>query len=221
MKPPQFLGDNAAEVDWPKAAFEYAVDRWQRTLLFWDVLRQRGNTYLEHIRAGQPPVLAFDYETILDAMTFDPPVNYSLVKICDRRTDAPDRRQQSRRSDSRRQLKADTGRRTAAGPLRPLVVIDPRAGHGPGIGGSKLNSQIGVALEYGYPVYFIMFSPDPAPGQTIAAVQQAEIRFLEEVSHRHADAPKPAVIGNCQAGWAAALIGADRPDVRTFLGGRR
>ena len=209
----QFLRDDAAGVDWPAAAFEFAVDRWQRTLLFWDVLRQRGNTYLEHIRAGQPPVLVFDYETILDAMTFDPPVNYSLVKICDRRTDSPDRRQPSRQSGGRRHIQADPGRRTTGRPLRPLVVIDPRAGHGPGIGGSRLNSQIGVALEYGYPVYFIMFSPDPAPGQTIAVVQQAEIRFLEEVSRRHPDAPKPAVIGNCQAGWAAALIGADRPDV--------
>jgi tellurite resistance protein len=70
-----------------------------------------------------------------------------------------------------------------------------------------------VALDYGYPVYFMTFSPEPAPGQTIAAVQQAEIRFLEEVARRHPGAPKPAVIGNCQAGWAAALIGADRPDV--------
>lgn len=98
-------------------------------------------------------------------------------------------------------------------PARPIVVIDPRAGHGPGIGGSKLNSQIGVALDYGHPVYFITFSTEPEPGQTISSVHKAEIRFLEEVVKRHPDAPKPAVIGNCQAGWATALIGADRPDL--------
>jgi pimeloyl-ACP methyl ester carboxylesterase/tellurite resistance protein len=98
-------------------------------------------------------------------------------------------------------------------PSRPIVVIDPRAGHGPGIGGSKLSSQIGEALAYGHPVYFILFYTNPEPGQTIARVERAEIRFLEEVAARHPDAPKPAVIGNCQAGWAAALIGADRPDV--------
>ena len=200
-------------LDWMQAALEYSVDRWQRSILFWDVMRQRGNNYLEHLRNGQPPVLVFKYETIMDAMTFDPPVNYSLLKICDRREADQDRRQPSRRTTGRRNMLASAGRRPGAESRRPLVVIDPRAGHGPGIGGSKLNSQIGVALDYGYPVYFIMFTPDPAPGQTIAAVQQAEIRFLEEVARRHADAPKPAVIGNCQAGWAAALIGADRPDV--------
>jgi pimeloyl-ACP methyl ester carboxylesterase/tellurite resistance protein len=176
-------------------------------------MRQRGNNYLSHLRAGQPPALAFEYEPILDAMDFDPPVNYALVRILERRTEDKDRRQRARKDKSRREQPAVSSYKKAKTSLRPLVVIDPRAGHGPGIGGSKLESQIGVALEYGHPVYFIMFSTDPAPGQTIAAVQQAEIRFLEEVGRRHADAPKPAVIGNCQAGWAAALIGADRPDV--------
>jgi hypothetical protein len=28
---------------------------------------------------------------------------------------------------------------------RPFVVVDPRAGHGPGIGGFKADSEIGVA----------------------------------------------------------------------------
>ncbi len=198
---------------WFNAGVEYLQDRFQRSILFSDILRQRGNNYLKHLRAGQPPVLAFDYELVLDGMTFDPPVNYSLVKMCNRRTGAEDRRHASRETAGRRQRSSEAQRPEGATTLRPLVVIDPRAGHGPGIGGSKLNSQIGVALDYGHPVYFILFSTEPAPGQTISRVQQAEIRFLEEVARRHADAPKPAVIGNCQAGWAAALIGADRPDV--------
>jgi pimeloyl-ACP methyl ester carboxylesterase len=203
----------AAARHWHHAAMEYTLDRWQRCILFWDIMRQRGNNYHDHLRAGQPPVLVFDYETILNGWDFDPPVNYTLVKICDRRQDENDRRHPARRSPGRRKTMPEDGHRQVTESPRPLVVIDPRAGHGPGIGGSKLNSQIGVALEYGYPVYFIFFSPDPAPGQTIAAVQQTEIRFLEEVARRHPNAPKPAVIGNCQAGWAAALIGADRPDV--------
>ena len=62
-------------LDWMQAALEYSVDRWQRSILFWDVMRQRGNNYLEHLRNGQPPVLVFKYETIMDAMTFDPPVS--------------------------------------------------------------------------------------------------------------------------------------------------
>jgi hypothetical protein len=30
---------------------------------------------------------------------------------------------------------------------RPYIIIDPRAGHGPGIGGFKADSQVGVALR--------------------------------------------------------------------------
>ena len=35
---------------WPTitAAQEYWLDAWQRSILFLDVLRDRGNTYLEH-----------------------------------------------------------------------------------------------------------------------------------------------------------------------------
>ena len=35
-----------------------------------------------------------------------------------------------------------------------------------------------MALDYGYPVYFVMFYPDPEPGQTLADVHRAEILFL-------------------------------------------
>jgi hypothetical protein len=172
------------------------------------VLRKRGNNYWRHLRAGQPPVLVFDYEMVLDGRMFDQPVNYSLIRILDRRSQDTGTIPQSER-----RVTSPTRTEDPATPKRPVVIIDPRAGHGPGIGGSKLNSQIGVALDYGHPVYFIMFYVDPEPGQTIADVHAAEIRFLEEVAARHPEAPKPAVIGNCQAGWAAALIGADRPDV--------
>ncbi len=198
----------AQAMHWPSSTMEYLTDRTQRTILFWDVLRKRGNNYLAHLKAGQPPVLVFDYEMVLDGRTFAQPVNYSLIRILDRRSkkDTPVK-------STERRLTRNTKAADSALPIRPIVIIDPRAGHGPGIGGSKLNSQIGVALDYGHPVYFIMFYIDPEPRQTIADVHAAEIRFLEEVASRHPDAPKPAVIGNCQAGWAAALIGADRPDV--------
>ena len=193
---------------WPFAAMEYLTDRTQRNILFWDVLRKRGNNYLAHLKAGQPPVLVFDYEMVLDGRTFEKPVNYSLIRILDRRA----RTHKPVKHDKRRST-PERSATVSTQPKRPIVIIDPRAGHGPGIGGSKLNSQIGVALDYGHPVYFVMFYIDPEPGQTIADVHSAEIRFFEEVAARHPDAPKPAIIGNCQAGWAAALIGADRPDV--------
>src|SRR6185436_3948783 len=40
-------------------AAQYAVDFAQRSILFWDTLRQRGNNFLEHERQGLPPVLHF------------------------------------------------------------------------------------------------------------------------------------------------------------------
>ena len=41
------------------AAFDYTVDAWQRGILFLDVLRQRGNQYLEHMAKQAPHVLQF------------------------------------------------------------------------------------------------------------------------------------------------------------------
>ena len=63
------------------AGCDYALDWAQRSILFWDTLRQRGNLFLEHERAGQPPVLHFKYEMVLDARKFERPVNYALVRI--------------------------------------------------------------------------------------------------------------------------------------------
>ena len=191
---------------------EYLLDRFQRTILFWDILRKRGNTYLSHAAAGQPPILIFDYEMVLDGRTLPRPVNYSLVRILDRRQ--PSAKEEFSGDDNRRGVSHNGKAVERNGfPARPIVIIDPRAGHGPGIGGSKRDSEIGVALDFGHPVYFVLFYTEPEPGQTISDVQQAEVQFLEKVIELHPTAPKPAVIGNCQAGWAAALIGADRPDL--------
>src|SRR4249920_3432701 len=63
---------------WANGA-QYAVDFAQRSILFWDTLRQRGNNFLEHERQGLPPVLRFDYEMVLDGRTLERPVNYALV----------------------------------------------------------------------------------------------------------------------------------------------
>jgi pimeloyl-ACP methyl ester carboxylesterase len=176
-------------VDWMNAAYEYWLDAGQRWILFMDILRERANNYFETIRKGEPPVLVFDYEVILEGRSLDRPVNYDLAKIRPRKSDV------------------------IGSQARPIIVIDPRAGNGPGIGGSKRDSEIGDALAQGHPVYFILFHPEPEPGQTLGDVEKAETRFVEEVSRRHPKAEKPALIGNCQAGWAVALLGADRPDL--------
>ncbi len=170
-------------------AVEYWTDFMQRSVLFLDILRKRGNQYLETVQKGQPPVLTFNYEIIMDGRSLDRPVNHDLARIIPEQG-----------------IRIDTAK-------RPMVVIDPRAGHGPGIGGSKQDSEIGMALRAGHPVYFVLFYPDPEPNQTYADVKAAQIRFIEEVKRRHPEASEPAVIGNCQAGWAVALLSADRPDV--------
>lgn len=167
---------------------QYAVDFGQRSILLWDTLRQRGNNFIEHEQQGLPPVLHFDYETIMDGRSLERPVNYALVRIVP---------PEGTTIDPRR---------------RPYVIIDPRGGHGPGIGGFKDDSQVGVALRAGHPVYFVMFFPNPEPGQTLLDVCNAEREFVHRVRSLHPDAEKPAIIGNCQAGWAAMMLAASDPD---------
>jgi pimeloyl-ACP methyl ester carboxylesterase len=167
----------------------YATDWVQRLVLFADTLRQRGNNYLTHERAGNPPVLAYEYETVVDGRKLRKPVNYALVRILPPTGTAID--------DSK----------------RPFIIIDPRAGHGPGIGGFKQDSQVGVALAAGHPVYFVIFFPNPEPGQTLPDVCEAESQFLEAVIKRHPCSPNPVLVGNCQGGWATMMLAASRPDI--------
>jgi pimeloyl-ACP methyl ester carboxylesterase len=97
---------------------------------------------------------------------------------------------------------------------RPVVVIDPRAGQGPGIGGFKPESEIGNAFKAGHPVYFIGFMADPVEGQTIEDVAHAFTVFLQKVIELEPEANgKPFVFGNCQAGWHAIMAACMRPDL--------
>ncbi len=176
----------AAWQAWASSA-QYGVDFAQRAILLWDTLRQRGNNFIEHERQGLPPVLRFDYEMVLDGRTLERPVNYALVRIVPPKGVTIDPK------------------------LRPFVIIDPRGGHGPGIGGFKDDSQVGVALQEGHPVYFVIFFPNPEPGQTLLDVCNAEREFVHRVRELHPDAPKPGLVGNCQAGWAAMMLAAAHP----------
>src|SRR5438045_738825 len=53
----------AAANIWPDWC-TYAVDAVQRSILFWDTIRQRGNNFVEHASKGLSPVLHFAYETV-------------------------------------------------------------------------------------------------------------------------------------------------------------
>src|SRR5215472_5729233 len=60
-------------------ALEYGIDAWQRSVLFLDVLRQRGNNYLERAQQQVPHVLQFEFEPVMDGRSLERPVNYGLV----------------------------------------------------------------------------------------------------------------------------------------------
>lgn len=167
----------------------YLRDAAERAVLCADILRQRGDQFLEHEAAGCPPVLIYDYEKVMDGRDLPHPSNYELLRILPPPGVSLD--------DTR----------------RPYVIIDPRAGHGPGIGGFKPDSQVGVALRAGHPVYFVSFRQRPEPGQYIAFVTRTQAAFVRAVMRRHPDAPRPIVIGNCQGGWATLLLAATNPDL--------
>jgi pimeloyl-ACP methyl ester carboxylesterase len=172
------------------SAVEYMVDAGQRSVLFFDIMRRRGDQYREHVAQTAPHVLQYAAELITDGRKLDEPVNYALVRIIPPKG-----------------VEIDMKR-------RPFIVVDPRAGHGPGIGGFKADSEIGVAMKAGHPCYFIGFLPEPMPGQTIERIARAEARFIETVIRRHPDADgKPCVIGNCQAGWAVMILASLRPEL--------
>jgi hypothetical protein len=177
---------------WPDIhqAQAYWIDAWQRSILTLDVLRRRAKDNEEHNAQNVPNVLQFKVELVCDGRKLQRPVNYALVRVVPPVG-----------------MQADLAK-------PPIVVVDPRAGHGPGIGGMKQDSEIGVGLAAGHPCYFVGFLPNPIPGQTVEDVCLAEAVFIEEVVKRHPDAEgKPIIIANCQAGWQIMMMAAINPNL--------
>lgn len=173
-----------------ESATTYQRDFVERSVLFWDVLRRRANNMIEHENAGLPPLLNFKYELLLDGRQFERPANYALLRI----TQA-----------------GDVCWDDCVDPEKPpVIVLDPRAGHGPGLGGFKRDSEVGVALHTGHPVYFVVFFPEPCPHQKIADVLDVLKVFVARVAELHGGR-KPILYGNCQAGWAVTLLSAASP----------
>ncbi|HNF63786.1 MAG TPA: DUF3141 domain-containing protein, partial [Rhodocyclaceae bacterium] len=188
--PPVACGAPAPFSQLAQAACAYAADAWQRALLVADIERQVGDQYQAQRGMDAPHVLHFEFEPVMSGAELPRPVNYGLVRIL-----------------------PSEGRPTEAG-MRPFVVVDPRAGQGPGIGGFKAESEVGAALQAGHPCYFVGFTPDPVPGQTVEDVMRAEAAFLRRVAELHPDsAGKPAVVANCQAGWQILMTAAVWPEL--------
>lgn len=174
----------------PTAFIEYWRDFAQRSILFLDILHRRGNQYEEMRARPINSVLIYDFEIVLRGDTLPRPVNYALVRVIPPAG-----------------VKLDESK-------RPVVVIDPRAGQGPGIGGFKAVSEIGDAFKFGHPVYFIGFTAEPVDGQRVEDVARAHTVFIEKVGELHPEsAGPPFVVGNCQAGWHAIMAACMRPDV--------
>ncbi|GAA5174605.1 DUF3141 domain-containing protein [Modicisalibacter zincidurans] len=172
----------------PLELFTYQANLWWRGLRYLDTLRERADNMLEHEQAGKPPLLDFDYEMILDGRRLERPANYALLRIT--------------------RVGEDCLEDCLDASKPPVMIVDPRAGHGPGIGGFKRDSEVGMALHEGHPVYFVIFFPEPVPGQTLEDVLHVLRRFVETLAKHHPGKP-PVLYGNCQAGWAIALLSAD------------
>jgi hypothetical protein len=170
---------------WP----QYMVDAFQRGVLFLDLLRERGNEEIEITLRPLATVLRFGHKVLMDGRLLPRPINYALSRIMPPPGVATDNRK------------------------RPVVVVDPRAGQGPGIGGFKTESEIGDALNAGHPVYFIGFGASPAPGQQFVDVVEGQVKFFERVVELHPDAPRPFAIGNCRAGYQTLMVAMLRPDL--------
>src|ERR1051326_1331729 len=120
---------------------DYWIDAAQPSALFSAVMRRRGNQYPGLVAERVPHLLNYGAERVVEGRALEPPVNYCRVRIVPPAGTAIDLKR------------------------RPFVVVDPRAGHGPGIGGFKADSEIGVIFKAGHPCYFVGFLPDPMPGQ--------------------------------------------------------
>ena len=62
---------------WP----EYLVDAFQRSVLFLDLLRQRGNEEIEITSRPMATVLRFDHQVLMSGLSFPRPINFALSRI--------------------------------------------------------------------------------------------------------------------------------------------
>ncbi|MBV8593546.1 MAG: DUF3141 domain-containing protein, partial [Caulobacteraceae bacterium] len=177
------------QVEAGRALQEYLTDAWQRTILLLDILRERGREEAEMTSHEISTVLNYDYEILISGAELSRPINYALARIV-----PPEG------------VKIDPA-------LRPVVIVDPRAGQGPGIGGFHQQSEIGAAMEAGHQVYFIGFAAKPMEGQTFLDVVEGQVRFFERVVDLHPKSPRPFAVGNCQAGYQTLMVAMLRPDL--------
>ena len=179
----------------PQQTVDYVGDAWQRSILYADVMRQRGNQYRAHMQETAPNVLDFPATLVMRGDTLPRPVNYGLVRIQPAAGVATDPTQ------------------------RPFVIVDPRAGHGPGIGGFKADSEIGAALAAGHPCYYVGFTPDPmqgpAHGMSVRPTSAGGINRIDNApglkSPLFTNLPTGEAVSGMQGGTVNTFSAPDRP----------
>jgi hypothetical protein len=183
-------------IGWPLTPFQFAedlaeywTDAFQRSALFFDILRRRGDEQADMASRPMATVLTFEHDIIMSGSGLPRPINFSLARVIP---------------------PAGT---TLDPTKRPIVIVDPRAGQGPGIGGFHYESEIGDAFAAGHQVYFIGFAAEPIPGQTFLDVVEGQIRFFERVVELHPGCKRPFAVGNCQAGYQTLMVAMLRPDL--------
>lgn len=168
---------------------DYVTDAMQRSSLFMDVMRKRGNEMVDMTKDNSSTVLNFKFEKLMDGSSFERPINYWLARMLPPEGVVTDNNK------------------------RPYVIQDPRAGQGPGIGGFKKDSEIGDALKNGHPVYFVGFNSTPIDGQTYEDIIKGQVKFYEKVAELHPNSPKMCAMGNCAAGYLTMFSAMQRPDI--------
>ena len=108
---------------WTDAA-SYWTDAWQRSVLYLDVMRQRSDQYYEQKAKKAPHVLSFDAELVLDGRTL---------------------REAGQLPAGAHQPAGGRDGRSAEAARSWWSIRAP--GTGPGIGGFKADSEIGVAMQ--------------------------------------------------------------------------
>ncbi len=111
------------------------IAAWQRSVLFLDVMRECSQRYEALAAKTALQVLKFASDRIMCGRKLPRPVNYGLVRV-----------------QPPKGIEIDSVK-------QPVVVVGRRAGRGPGLGGFKPESDIGVALKSSHSCYFLGFLP--------------------------------------------------------------
>jgi pimeloyl-ACP methyl ester carboxylesterase len=169
----------------------YWKDAAQRAVLTMDVLRQRGDIFLEHEEAGCPPVLIYDYDVVMDGADLPRPCCYQLLRI-----KCAGWASTVRLSPGNGPISSST----RAPDMAPASAVSSRTARSASPCAAAIRS---ISLPSG------ACRKRGRPWPTSPFRSRVRAQVMEE----HPDAPNPIITGNCQGGWAALLLAATNPDL--------